>query len=53
MAIETDKSKIRKKNHHSDPWKDNSKWTKMFFYFLVFIAGILVATAVYLVVTGN
>ena len=53
MAIETDKSKNRKKNHHSDPWKDNNKWTKMFFYFLVFIAAILVATAVYLVVTGN
>ena len=52
MNTENDKKK-KQKRHHPDPWKQTGKWTKMFFYSLVLIAGILVAIAVFLVVSGN
>jgi hypothetical protein len=52
MTAEINKKKIRK-SHHPDPWKQTGKWTKVFFYFLVLIAGILVAMAVFLVVAGD
>lgn len=53
MTAEQDKQKNHKKHHHPDPWKDTGKWTKLFFYFLVFVAGVLVTIAIFLVVTGN
>ena len=52
MNIENDKKKKRR-SHQPDPWKQTGKWSKMFFYSLVLIAGILVAMAIFLVVSGN
>ena len=52
MNTEFDKKKKSKRNQ-PDYQRKTGKWSKLFFYFLVLIAVILVVTAIFLVVSGN
>ena len=52
MNAEINKKKKSKRNQPDYQMK-TGKWSKVFFYFLVLIAAILVVTSVFLVVSGN